>query len=428
MTTISSKINVLHQLGWEASPGAGGATAYRMQSLGIEPGDELAVNEFTAQGYRVDTVSAINQAWSTLAVSGPALYTEFLFALENALGTVSPSTPAGAVNARKRIYDLLATGAITPRTWTGQFGDSADNVNAYSYGLLTDIGLKYDRKAGVTLDGVAGIAQIISTGSAFTASPTTLANVPILGSHVNYYLDTTGANLGTTQLSDEVLDFGWSVKGLKGARWVSDRSQASFKGHVDLKTTSGIKLALAEDATTRTILSNMRNGNTYFLRANAQGQYVDNLYTLTITGAPTGGTFTITYKSQTTAGIAYNAASAAVQTALTGLSSVGAGNATVTGGAGGPYTITFAGTLAQDTTAPTASGAGLTGGTSPNATVAANPFYYLLNCDIAFRLNKIAKYSDHEGVYMREIDGTIIYDATWGHTLMVTSQTGIAAL
>lgn len=86
--------------------------------------------------------------------------------------------------------------------------------------------------------------------------------------------------------------------------------------------------------------------------------------TITIGGSPTGGTFTLTYGGQTATGIPYNETAANVQTALRALSSIGAGNVNVTGSAGGPYTITFAGTLAsKPVTAFTGSAAGLTGGT-----------------------------------------------------------------
>jgi P22 coat protein - gene protein 5 len=92
--------------------------------------------------------------------------------------------------------------------------------------------------------------------------------------------------------------------------------------------------------------------------------------TVTVTGAPTGGTFTLTFSGQTTAGIAYNATAAAVQTALQALSTIGTNNATVSGASGGPYTVTFQNALYANTTALTASGAGLTGGTSPGVTIA----------------------------------------------------------
>ena len=95
------------------------------------------------------------------------------------------------------------------------------------------------------------------------------------------------------------------------------------------------------------------------------------VFTFTITGTPTGGTFTITFDAQTTGAIAYDASSATVQTAIIALSNVGASDVAVTGSAGGPYTATFQGDLANTSVTPTASGASLTGGTSPGVTVAA---------------------------------------------------------
>jgi len=62
--------------------------------------------------------------------------------------------------------------------------------------------------------------------------------------------------------------------------------------------------------------------------------------TITITAA-TGGTFTLTFGGQTTTALSYAATAAQVQAALQALSSIGAGNVTVSGSAGGPYTVTF---------------------------------------------------------------------------------------
>lgn len=97
---------------------------------------------------------------------------------------------------------------------------------------------------------------------------------------------------------------------------------------------------------------------------------VAEVQTVTITGTPTGGTFTLTYNGQTTAGIAYNAASAAVQAALEALSNIAPGDVTVGGGPGPgtPYTVTFTG-AAGNVTQLTASGAALTGGASPAVAV-----------------------------------------------------------
>jgi len=97
--------------------------------------------------------------------------------------------------------------------------------------------------------------------------------------------------------------------------------------------------------------------------------------TVTITGAPTGGTFTLTYQGQTTAPIAYNATASAVQSALYALPTSSTqltlpGDAVVTGGPGPAtaWVVTFAADL-DPTKILTAAGS-FTGGTTPAIAVA----------------------------------------------------------
>jgi hypothetical protein len=78
----------------------------------------------------------------------------------------------------------------------------------------------------------------------------------------------------------------------------------------------------------------------------------------------TGGTFTVTVNGQTTSAVAENASAATLQTALEALSNVAPGDVTVTGSAGGPYTITWAAALANTNITITADGTSLTGGAS----------------------------------------------------------------
>ena len=130
---------------------------------------------------------------------------------------------------------------------------------------------------------------------------------------------------------------------------------------------------------------------------------------VTITGTPTGGTFTLTYGGATTAPLAYNAAAATVQTALRTLP--GLSGATVSGSAGGPFTVTI-GTVGVATGPITGSGAGLTGGTSPAVVVGATPSRdtklraiggdwtqaaYGVGMDITIKVSDSASYVDEAG-------------------------------
>lgn len=75
--------------------------------------------------------------------------------------------------------------------------------------------------------------------------------------------------------------------------------------------------------------------------ASAPVDGVDEVHTLTISGSPGGGTFTVTYNGVTSGNIAYNASAAVVKAALEAMSSIGTGNVDVSGSAGGPYTVTL---------------------------------------------------------------------------------------
>lgn len=126
--------------------------------------------------------------------------------------------------------------------------------------------------------------------------------------------------------------------------------------------------------------------NIEFLEAGAFGDLnpavsgvaaVSEVQTVTITGTPTGGSFRLGVRIpgggvEETGNIAYNAAAAAVDTALEGLPSIGAGDVTCAGGAlpGTPVTVTFSGALAgTDPAQIIVTDDSLTGGTTPAVAV-----------------------------------------------------------
>lgn len=99
----------------------------------------------------------------------------------------------------------------------------------------------------------------------------------------------------------------------------------------------------------------------------------DSTQTLTITGTPTGGTFTLQSGGNFTTQ-PYNVASATLQTAIQAWGGVYA-TVTVSGSAGGPYAITFpaVSSLVAAAAAPfSVNGKALTGGTTPSAVIAAS--------------------------------------------------------
>ena len=92
---------------------------------------------------------------------------------------------------------------------------------------------------------------------------------------------------------------------------------------------------------------------------------------ITITGTPTGGTFTLTFDGQTTGSIAYNAVAADVVTALNALSNINPGDVTATGGPlpGSAVDVTFVGQYEGVNVPQMTATSSLTGGTTPAVAV-----------------------------------------------------------
>ena len=104
----------------------------------------------------------------------------------------------------------------------------------------------------------------------------------------------------------------------------------------------------------------------------AMGGITNEVQTLTITGSPVGGTFTITAYGETTGTIAYNATAGAVQTALEALLAFESGDIVATGGPlpGTPVVLTFGGIYAGQNVPLMTTTDALTGGSSPASAIA----------------------------------------------------------
>lgn len=141
------------------------------------------------------------------------------------------------------------------------------------------------------------------------------------------------------------------------------------------------------------------------------------------TGGATAGTFPLAFNGQS-ATIAFNATAATVQSSLQALSTIGTGNCTVTGSTGGPWTVTWAGSLAGAAQPLISiSSSGLTGG---------NPSVTSMNSTEQLVLQNIANtdggnllLADAPGAASVALTATTAASANWG--MVACSVDAIAA-
>lgn len=115
---------------------------------------------------------------------------------------------------------------------------------------------------------------------------------------------------------------------------------AIVKLGIDSAPTTGAKLSYAKGASNAPA-----NGQSFTALQSNVNETVT--FTMASNTAPTSGSVTVTYGSNTGSSLSYTAfaTASALQTALEGLSGIGTGNVSVSGSAGGPYTVTFQGDL-----------------------------------------------------------------------------------
>lgn len=378
------------------------------------------VTEYTPTGHKYPNTQEENEEWAEASVAGNLDYNGVLYPVCSVFGAGTPVAHGASAVAKDWIISPPVTGSVVPQTYTIEQGDAV-RAHKVNYGLFTDFNYKGTRKDFSCTAKL--IAQAIQDGITLTPAPVAVPVAPVIAKQVNVYLDVSAATLGTTLLT-RVLSVDYQATGMYNPLWVLNRANISYTAHVDVAPKTQFKLKLEADVNGMTLLNYLQSGVTYFCRVQALGNVIDNNQTVSL-GAPSAGNFTLTYKGQTTANIAFGATGATVQTALLLLSSFPAGTVTVSGSAGGPYTISLLTTLASDLTAITGNGAGLTGGTF---LITQTQIYQAFQHDMAIKIGKPTAFSDDQGVFAIEWDCPIIEDFTWNRAQLFTITNLITAL
>ncbi|MDE1904956.1 MAG: hypothetical protein KGH75_00715 [Rhodospirillales bacterium] len=409
MPTPRASVNQQCQIGLETTPGTSVAASKLLDAFIWTFGPKIATKQFRGTGRQHPSASAVLTEYAGGKISGSLDFAQSVYPLSSLFGAATITTHSGATTVKDWKWTPALTGsyAANAKTFTLQNGEASD-AEQYAYAVFTAFGYNFTRKqeAQITSDW---ISQSFTDGVTLTASPTTVAQYPATGADFNLYLDSTSAGIGTTQLLDP-LNVAWTAGPFYDPYWPINRTNASFTSIIDKEKKQELKVKLQGNSTGIAIKGNyLENGARCYVRVSGQGQLIENDVTVGV-GAASGGTFTLTYKGQTTAGIAYNATAGTVQTAFTGLSTVGSGNATVTGTAPN-WVILLTGTLANDTTAITGSGSGLTGGA---LVITAAPVYAAFTHDMCLFVAEMSEFGNTDDVFDVEYTFILAEDTAWG--------------
>jgi hypothetical protein len=425
MPTPRASVNQQIQIGKETTPGTPVSASKLLDAFTWTFGGKPTTKQFRGTGRQYPSASALLTEMSGGKISGPLDYAQSVYPVSSLFGAATITSHAGTTTVKDWKWTPPLTGSYAANaiTYTLQQGDNID-AEQYAFAVFTGWGYSFTRKQEAQISG-DWMSQTFTDGITLTSSPTAVVQEPAVGANFNLYLDATSANIGTTQLTDP-LKCDFAASDYYDGYWPINRANSSYTGIVDKEKKNELKFTLQANSTGIAIRgSYLEIGALAYVRVNGQGQLIENDQTVGV-GAASGGTFTLTYKGQTTSAIAYNATAGTVQTALRGLSTIGATGCSVSGSAP-TWTVLMTGALANDTTALTINGSGLTGGTP---TVTAAPFYAGMTHDMAVFVSSMAEFSDVDGVYAIEYTCTVAEDAAWssGQSQVLTFSNTLTAL
>lgn len=249
----------------------------------------------------------------TPALVGGAAASVIQTALEN-LSTIGPG------NVSVTLYNVDATYTYYRVTFIGALGGANQNEMIINSGGVTTItnGSAQNEIQVVTIIGGPTSGTFTLTFQGQTTAP------------LAYNISAANMVLALEALSNiGVGDVGVSLSG-----WQYTVTFQNALANTDLQQMTGDGSSLGggsvSASTYQTAIAN-----------------VNEVQVVQLSEVPNSGTFTLTFNSETTTTIAYNASAATVQAALEGLATPVPGDFSVTGSAGGPWTVTFTGAYAH---------------------------------------------------------------------------------
>lgn len=252
------------QIGVEATPGTSVAADKKLNSISIEPAITVETQQFKPLGTKVNTVSILNKESATAKVSGVLDFNEITYLLASALTSATPTTATGESTW---VFSPSATSADAPVTYTIEQG-SATRAHKMTYGIVNELSFDFSRDE-ITVGG-AMLGQKLTDGITMTSSPTSAAQMVASAANVNVYFDLDSADIGTTKLT-RALKGSWKLSDRYGPLWVMNSANGSFVTTVETEPKLELTLLVEADAEGMGFLTNMRNGDTGFLRFEVTG-------------------------------------------------------------------------------------------------------------------------------------------------------------
>lgn len=264
-----ASVNRQVQIGVETTPGTAVPANKSLPSLSLSLTRVLETKQFRSQGYKPDTASQIIKDYGSGTVSGPLNYTEIIYAL-NSLVTGVITTPGGGTASRDHTFTPAAIGADAFKTFTIQEGD-ATAARQMANSIFSEFGVTTNLSTA-EIDGA--ILGTTPTTATLTATPTSIALLPVNIREIDLFMDVSFAALGTTKVTDaESVDF--KITNKYALKWVLNTTNTSFKDVIEVPPSLAFSFETEDNAQSRTLYDSLSTNPVKYMRLKATGPIIE---------------------------------------------------------------------------------------------------------------------------------------------------------
>lgn len=267
------------QIGVETTPGEAIAANKLLQSVEIQPAIDVETKTYRAMGNKFPALVIPGKEGVKASIKGGATYTELVYLLSSLLSYAAPAQQGGTT-AYLWTFAPSTTAADTVKTYTVEQGSSV-RAHKFSYGQMTALEIAFSR-AGIELNGEM-IGRMISDNISMTASPSAIAQVPVLPTQVDIYLADTYAGLSSASALERAISASWKMGNRFGPVYpLTSAGSPGWAGVVELEPSLECKLKLEADAIGMGLLTTLRTGASKFMRIKAVGSLIASTYYYTL--------------------------------------------------------------------------------------------------------------------------------------------------
>lgn len=251
------------------------AATKRARSFGLEVDPQVEVDEYFPDGNIFPSSEALTQEWVEAEMSGVLTFTEIVYALTNAFGPATITTPGGGTLSRDWKWTIQPNTLLVPKGFTYEKGNSVYAVRLVG-AIMNAFNIGWKRTDRIEIGGSL-LAKPLTIGHTMTtigASPT-VPLLRVLPQMITVKTAATWSGLTAASALTRCFEASISLDGFFNPIWPLNASASGHDGYVPVRPDSEFAMTLMANATGMGFLTNLRNGDLVYNRVEAVGPIIE---------------------------------------------------------------------------------------------------------------------------------------------------------